>query len=271
MVDKNQKCPSTFTRKHPKGPCVPKRMVTPFGGPASGISPSGSSPSALRGQDCTISNFIADCFKDCEGQTTAISPGPICGWKFSEAFGTSTTPIVFSPGSMTITTNTAADYIGSVKSLPRPLPQNLNISAQFEFTEYQTPPNPTTAYQLFLTNGDSSRGIFLSLFGDGSGVIQIGDTASIPTWSFVWTPNRGHHIVHLSVDSRGVPTIWIDHKEAPVTFIGNVLSVFNLLPGNTVSFFGGAGDPAAAASPIQRVFVTQGNVGPETKFCCPTA
>jgi len=266
---KRPKCPPPFIRPIPQGPCILPGFVTPFGGPASGISPLGGPVGVLPSSGCTPSNFFADCFQECVGQITAASPGPICGWTFSEVFGTSTTPIIFTPGSMTITTDTATDYIGAVKSLPRPLPQNLSISAQFEFTEYQTPPNPTTTYQLFLTSPDSSRGIFLSLFGDGNGVIQVGDVLLIPAWIFTWTPNLGHHIVHLSIDSRGVPRIWIDHQEIPVTFFGDIFSIFDQLPGNTISFFGGAGENAPAASPISRVFLMEGNASQETNFCCP--
>jgi len=269
MNDAKKPCPPPFI-KNPEGRCLAPRFVTPFGGPASGISPSGEALLGPVPPGCTPANVFADCFAECSGQITAASPGPLCGWTYTAVFGGSATPVIFTPGSMTITTNTDTDYIGVYKTLGRPLSDPKNVSAQFEFTEYGTPPNFTTTYQFFVTNPDLTKGFFLSMFGDGNGIIQVGDIALIPAYIFTWTPVPGaHHIVHLSIDDTGKPRIWIDHVEIPVTFFGDVITFFDQLPANTVSFFGGAGDPAPAESSVFNAFITQGTVGQETRFCCP--
>lgn len=267
------KCPPAFVRLTPQSPCVPKGFVTPFGGPASGISPSGSSLSGASGasrQNCRNANIFASCFLECNGQISQASPGPVCGWTFSTAFGTSTEPILLGPGHLTIQTSTNTDYIGATHPLSRPLASLFEMSGQFEFTEYQTPPNAFTTYQLFVNNIDLSQGFLVSLAGDGTGALQIGDPANSPTYIFLWTPNFGSHVVHFSIDSLGKPRLYIDHVEVTLTFTGNV-PTFGGLPANILGFFGGSAENGAASSTVRNVFLTAGNVGPETIFCCPAA
>jgi hypothetical protein len=171
---------------------------------------------------------------------------------------------------MTLHTSSALDYIGAIKDLLRPILSFNQVSGQFQFTEYQTPPNSTTTYQLAVNNADLTQGILFSLFGDGSGILQFGDLNAFSTWLFNWTPDGGNHIAHFSIDSMGKPHVWIDFVGKPVTFLGFLPTLGALFPANMVGIFGGAGDPAAASSPVQKAFVTMGNVGPETNFCCPT-
>jgi hypothetical protein len=170
---------------------------------------------------------------------------------------------------MMLNTFTATDFPGTIKALSGPLTGVLGVSGQFDFTEYQTAPNLDTTYDLFVTTFDISRIIAINLLGDGSCVVQVGPPASAATYSGTWVPNNGQHEVHFSIDSAGTPTLFIDHVQIPLTFIGNIFSFASALPANTVSFFGGAGAAAAASSPVRNIFLTTPNAGHQTEFCCP--
>lgn len=203
------------------------------------------------------------------GTIDGASPGPMCGWTFSEAFGVFGGSISFTPGVMTLNTTNANDFPGATKPLPAPLVTVNGLSGQFEFTEYATPPNVNTTYELFVTNQDLSEGLTIALFGDGSVAVQVGLPAAAATYTGAWTPNNGSHDVHFSTDALGVPTLYIDQVAIPLTFIGNSFSFPSFLPTNVVSFFGGSADPTPASSPVRNIFLTAGALGPATEFCCP--
>lgn len=165
----------------------------------------------------------------------------------------------------------ADDFPIAAKALANPLATIMGLSGQFEFTEYPTPPNANTAYQVIVSNFDGSEVLFVSLFGDGSVLIQAGNPASIPTYIGVWTPNGGTHVVHFSVDGAGVPTLYIDGVPIPMPFIANLPSFGSLYPVNSITYGGGSGDATPAVSPLFGLFLTAGAVGPSTEFCCPAA
>lgn len=162
----------------------------------------------------------------------------------------------------------ADDYRNAAKPLPASLTSVFGISGQFEFTEYQTPPNATTTYQINLNNFDTSENAIFSLFGDGSVVVQVGDTVSIPTYFGTWTPNGGTHVVHFSIDGAGVPTLFVDGITIPLVFVANTPSAATLYPNNSITYAGGAGDVTPASSPLFNLFITAGATAPDTEFCC---
>lgn len=173
---------------------------------------------------------------------------------------------------MSMDTFDADDFPIATKALGAPLASVFGLSGQFEFTEYLTPPNGTTTYQLLVNNFDLSESLFVSFFGDGSASVQAGDPAAIPTYiNFAaWAPTPGAtHVVHFSIDGAGIPTVYLDGVLIPMPFVAAVPSFSTLYPVNSMSYGGGAGDATPAASPLFDLFLTAGLVGPETEFCCP--
>lgn len=271
-------CPPPLVRRTPTGPCVPRSSVTPFGGPASGLWPSGSaafqpSPTPAAPSPvptCITPSIFADCFGLCTGTINGAAPGPVCGWTYIEPFGALGGQFTFTPGVMSMDTFDADDFPIAAKPLSAPLASVFNMSGQFDFTEYSTPPNATTTYQLLVNNVDLSESFAVSLFGDGNIGVQAGDPTSIPFYVGTWTPVPGAaHVVHFSVDGAGVPTLYIDGVLHPLLFVANVPTFWASYPVNSVSYGGGAGTVAAGVSPLRNLFLTSGIVGPETVFCCP--
>ncbi len=266
-------CPFPLTRLTPDGPCVRPGFVTPFGGPASGLFPSSSRGSPASGPapaSCVPVTVFADCFQRCTGVISDASPGPICGWTFSEPFGPATGSISFVPGSMIFNTTDPADLPGDTKSLPVSLMTINGISGQFLFTEYPTPPNANTAYEIFINTFGSTQGFGVALFGDGSVVIQSGDNTLASNFLGTWTPDNGSHAVFFAVDESGVPTLFIDQVPIPLTFAGTTpFPITSFLNANSVTFFSQSGSATPASSPVTGAFVTQGTPDPAAVFCCP--
>lgn len=260
------------------GPCAPG-LPSPFGGPGSGLWPSGGATAPAQqaagvtptpGPSCVTPSIFADCFGACTGVINGASPGPICGWTYIEPFGALGGEFNFAPGVMSMDSFDADDFPNATKPLSASLATVLGLSGQFEFTEYLTPPNPTTTYSIVLNNFDLSESLLVGLFGDGDLSVQAGDPASIPFYLGAWTPVPGaSHVVHFAVDGAGIPTIFIDGVAIPLVFTANVPSFSVFYPVNSISYGGGAGDVAAASSPLRNLFVTAGDPGPATVFCCP--
>jgi len=213
-------------------------------------------------------SIFADCFPY-TGTIDAAAPGPVGGWTFIEPFGALGGEFNFTPGIMSMDTFDADDFAIAVKPLTDPLSSVFDISGQFDFTEYSTPPNPTTTYQVIMNNSDISESLSVSLFGDGNIVVQAGDSTTIPTYTGTWTPDAGAHVVHFTIDALGIPRIWIDGIEKVLAFLGNVGTFFSFYPANNISWGGGAGDVTPDVSPLRHLFLTAGVVGPETIFSCP--
>ncbi len=257
----------------PNVPVCRPMFVTPFGGPASGISPSGGGPAPSPAPppvpSCVSASIFADCFRSCTGVVNAASPGPVCGWTYIEPFGPLGGQVTFTPGMMSVQSFDADDFPIVTKPLPAPLATVFGLSGQFAFTEYPTPPGPTTTYQIFMNNLGITQTLSVSLFGDGSVVVQAGDSTLIPTYTGTWTPNHGSHVVHFSIDGAGIPTFFLDGVNIPLVFFGNVLSAGSSYPDNSINYGAGAGDVTPASSPVRNLFITAGVVGPRTVFCCP--
>lgn len=217
-----------------------------------------------------MASIFSDCFGACTGTINGASPGPVCGYTYIEPFGAFGGQFAFTPGVMSMDTFDADDYPIATKPLPAPLASVFGISGKFSFAEYLTPPNPNTTYQLVLNNTGLTESLAISMFGDGSIIVQVGDPNSIPTYSGVWTPVPGAtHTVFFAIDGAGVPTIYIDGVAIPVPFLADVFSVWNLYPAQSISYGGGSGDANPGNSPLYNLFATSGVVDPATVFCCP--
>lgn len=277
MADRtNRPCPPGQVRPTPQSRCQPRPFITtPTGGPASGLWPQGSArpapaaPAPSPAPSCVAASIFSDCFGSCVGVINGGAPGPVCGWTFIEPFGALGGQFTFTPGQMALETFDADDFPIATKPIPAPPAGILGISGQFSFTEHQTPPNATTTYQLLVANFDLSQVLAVSLFGDGSVIVQAGDPNLIPTYLGTWTPNLGTHTVHFAVDGAGVPTLFIDGVAIPLTFVADLGSFWTVYPAGAITYGGGAGDVAASTQIIHNIFVTAGATPPQTVFCCP--
>lgn len=251
--------------------------MTPTGGPASGLWPQGSNqPTAasgalgpVPGPSCTPATIFSDCFGSCTGVIDGAAPGPVCGWTYIEPFGPLGGQFTFTPGVMSMDSFDADDFPIAAKPLPGALASVFGLSGQFDFTEYATPPNLNTTYQVVVNNAALSESVAVALFGDGGLVVQAGDPTLIPTYLGTWTPNGGAHVVHFAIDGAGVPTLFIDGVAITLAFFANVGSFLPLYPAGSVSYGGGSGDPTPGSSPLRNLFITAGATPPQTVFCCP--
>lgn len=251
--------------------------MSPTGGPGSGLWPQGGSAAqpaplgVMAGPpaNCLPATIFSDCFTGCAGVITGASPGPLCAWTFSEAFGPLGGDVTFTPGSMSFGTSGAGDFPGDTKPLPTPLASMRSLSGKYEFTEYPTAPSGMTSYNLILNNQPLDDSAVLVLYGDGSVVFQVGDPSNAGNYTGVWTPNNGSHAVAFQISALGVPTLWIDGVSIPLVFAGTSATFAGFLPANSISFFLSSADAAPTAAAIRSVFVTAGIVGPAAVFCCP--
>lgn len=218
---------------------------------------------------CITPAIFRDCFGACTGVVTDAAPGPVCGWTWFQPFPEVGGSVVFAPGSMSFETTADDQFPGAIKPLQAPLSSVKNVTCQFSFTEYATPPNFLTTYNLMITNQEKTEAISLGLFGDNSAIIQAGNIDVISNFVGTWTPTQGPHVVHFSISAEGVPLLFIDQVLIPLVFSGTAGTFASELPPNTAGFFIGPGDPAPASSPVRNLFLTTGILGPETKFCCP--
>lgn len=213
--------------------------------------------------------IFGDCFNICTGTINGGAPGPVCGWTYIEPFGALGGEFNFTPGVMSMDTFDADDFPIATKALPAPLATVFGLSGQWSFTEYSTPPNATTTYQILVNNFDISETLLVSLFGDGSVVVQAGNAILVPTYLGTWTPVPGAaHVVHFSIDGSGIPTLFIDGVAIPLVFIADLGNFSGSYPANSMNYGGGAGDPTPGSSPLRSLFLTAGVTPPETVFCC---
>lgn len=263
-------CPPGTAPITPRGPCVPRNFTTPFGGPASGLWPSGSSKAApIAPSECLRASVFSDCFKDCSGSISSSSPGPICGWTFSEVFGPLDGTVTFSTGSMSLETSSPTSLPAAGKSLSTSLVSVNNISGQYNFTEYPTTPGASTFYALAFNNFDISQVAVIALFGNGGVVFQLGDPNNASNYQGFWTPTQGSHKVSFSIDASGVPTLYVDDVLIPLTFTGMGASIGSFSAGDTVEIFSGSGSPTPTSAVIKNIFIALGQNGPAIVYCCP--
>jgi hypothetical protein len=218
---------------------------------------------------CYPAGIFSDCLKLCAGTIDHATPGPVCGWTFDESFGVLGGSVTLAPGTMTFNTTATTDFPGVHKPIPSPLANILNLSAEFEFTEFATPPTVNTTYSMFINNVDNLSTFLLTMFGDGSLFYQFGNPASSPTYLGTWTPNGGSHKVFISITALGVPSLFIDGVNIPIPFFGNLATFGSFFPMNTAGFFIGSDSAVPASAVVRDLFVAPGVLPKDVVFCCP--
>lgn len=263
----------------PVCPPMPLRgFVTPFGGPASGISPAGGlpaqaavpgvtpSPTPTPPPACVTADKFADCFATCTGTINFGSSGPLCGWTYKgQPVGNNVT---FTPGQMMVNVTSAHQRSGATKPLDSSLATVLSTTSQFRFQEFSTPLGAGSFYEFYVTDVTNTTSIYVYLDDTGFAFVQAGTTVAAQSYTGVWTPNNGAHTVHLTVDGAGVPTLSIDGALIALTPGGIFPSSAVGLPGDLVwisvdDFTGAAG------ATYTQIAVTTGVLPASTTFCCP--
>lgn len=231
-------------------------------------APKKIAPPKQSSLSCVEADLFADCFAGCSGVISAGSPGPVCGWTFSTAFGTTGT-IDLAAGQMTLK-GSSGDVAGAVKSLPASLSSVLDLSGKYSFTEFQASLGTGQAYEFWLTNTDNSESILVFLDDFGNALVQVGPTSLTSSYLGTWTPSNGSHDVFFTVDEEGVPHLYIDGNEVALEFVGESPSAAELLPANVVAVDAAVFDGTDESSPWTSIFLASGVLSPTTEFCCPT-
>lgn len=234
-------------RKVPCPPCPPYNA--PFGGPASGLWPSGSSFGQTSLSSCLVANLLSECFQGCN------NPGN-CGWQIF--FG----DVVFTGQDVKLDPNGGAAVIFKpLSGVP-----SQNVSVQVRFQEIAGALEPTMQYGMGAV-GASGRGIVgAQLRGDGTVFVEIGETT---IYNGTWTPQGGgaFHTVVVNVDANGTPTLFIDQVLIPLV-VGGVLIPAPFGPAAVFSAVNIGGTPQGPAT-LHSIFIARGIYPPTTVFCCP--
>lgn len=245
----------------PVCPPTPLRgFVTPFGGPASGISPAGpSAPAAAPAvvpaptpvppvPTCVTATDFTECFTGCDGAGN-------CGWTIVTPAGT----VVFDG----VKVNEGSSGLNAQGEVRKPLsafPAG-DFTAQFTLQEVAAPPTANITYALGMFDALGNSFISIALFGDGS--LFIGDMTNI--YIGTWTPVSGTiHTVHITRTATGTLTLYIDGIVIPLVF---------LAPGPVVGMAGVAdlsiaNNDLSGQGSYDNVFLADGILPPSTEFCC---
>lgn len=168
-------------------------------------------------------------------------------------------------------TGVSGNFPAAVKTPGAPA-SALGITVQFAFSESATIPLTDGAgYSLYLVDSTGANALVLFLDDLDNVFLQAGPVGGSTQYTGTWTPNNGAHVVSLSVDGLGVPTLQIDAEVITLTPGASIPVGIGTLANNTVSFFftNEALDPDPHFMSVSDVFVTAGALPAGTDFCCP--
>lgn len=259
--NRSRPCPPPLVRPFPQAPCVRPGFVATFGGPASGLWPSGGqiaappAPSVIPGPSptpvptCVTTTLFSECFTGCTAPTN-------CGWTIVTPAGT----VVFD-GTKLIEGSSGANAQGEARKALPGVPTG-SFTAQFAFQEIAaaTSANKTYALGMFDSLGN---GVFsIGLIADGT--VIIGDQTDI--YIGTWTPVAGaSHIVHITRAGAGSLTLMIDGAMIALTPIapGPVVGVPSVVDASI------ANNDLDGQGSYDNIFLTDGILPASTVFCCP--
>lgn len=237
------------SRTHLPVPCPPGFSVTPFGGPASGLWPSGSSFGQATPASCVRASLSADCFRGCSAPSN-------CGWT------TVVGSVIFTGENVVLDPDQGAAVIDKPISTP-PL---TNTTLQVRFQEISGPVQPTFAYGMGALDA-AGRGVpAVQLRGDGTVFVEV---AGSTIYSGTWTPqgNGAFHVITLQVGPDAVPRLFIDQVYIPLV-LGGAPMPAPFGPAMVFSVVNFGGTPEGAAI-LWSMFLTTGILSASTIFCCP--
>lgn len=215
-----------------------------------------------------IASIFTDCFPCTGGPINGGSPGPTCGWTFSEAFGPKGGQVTFTPGVMSLDAlGGISDTPGASHPLAGALSSGLDITVQFKLTEHPGSVGSGTDYQLYFFDSTFTTWVLLFLNATGFAQIISGSTVSGDGYSGTWVPTGGSHKVDFSINALGIPTLFIDDIPIPLIFSGSGFSPFGIFVADTLYFFS-LRPSAVTSAKVMDVFLTSGIQPPTTVYCC---
>jgi hypothetical protein len=176
--------------------------------------------------------------------------------------------IQFNPGQMILqNVSGLSETPGADKLIPSPLASILNTTSQFSFTPFQTPLGSSSSYSVWYSDATLTTVVSITIDDFGNVSITLGPVAGANLYQGLFVPDLTPYKVHVTVDSLGVPRIWIDDNEIPLVFIAN-FPTFTPLPANSVAVF--ASDPVGgpANAIFTQVAIAAGILPETTVFCC---
>ena len=240
-------CPPNFVLNK-QGCCLPTGTTTPFGGPASGLWPSGSTPSRPPAPSCQAPYFAA-CFQGCN------APGN-CGWTIITPPDT----VIFDGARVNLGSGEDENPDGLVTHALAGVPAN-TFTAQFLLQEIAAAPTANKLYSFTIFDSLGNGIIQVALRGDGTLTVTVGPSS----YGGAWTPMSGAtSTVHLTVDALGVPSLWIAGVSIPLAPTAPL--AVTSTP-NTIEL-GIENDDEDGMGAYDNVFVALGIFPPATVFCC---
>jgi len=233
------------------GKCgCPGNPATPFGGPASGLWPSGSAgaESAAAGLvSCRMANLIATCFTACVGATP-------CGFFPATPPGT----IQFTANSVLLGNDGSGNSLGLLAAPHAATFDPLNATLQFKVIEFnQFPGN----FVVIITDS-TGFGVFqVQLFSDGTLFVVVGALQ----YNGTWTPVAGAEILVHYETIAGVPHLFLNNVEVSLTLFGPNA---NFISPNIILVGGESSVPNNKVT-YDFLFVDTTSLPPTVNFCCP--
>lgn len=261
-------CPPPLVRNS-RGRCVPPASrMTPLGGPAGGLWPSGggqSQPAAPL--PCLTADILAECFALCSGVISQGAPGPVCDWTYFTSLSGPASTVTFSPGSMTFDCPTSNEAPAASK--PISMSGVNDRTVQFTFQEFDDL-QASISYLITLMDAGSVNLLNINLGANGDVVVSVGPVANVSFYLGNWAPNKGRHIVHLTVDGGGLPRLWIDAVEIPLAFLGSGPFGGGYPDESVTANFSDLNNDAIPRTAVlENLFIAAGQFPPSRTFCCP--
>lgn len=140
----------------------------------------------------------------------------------------------------------------------------VGVTFQFRFAEIAGPPTFNMSYTTGVLDSSGEGNPLIFLRGDGFIVVFRGALGYLGTW----TPagNGAVHIVHITVDGAGNPSLFVDGVAIPLTGPGAVSPV---VAGPNQVGASIQNDDLTGQGYYDRIFVAAGVFPPSTVFCCP--
>lgn len=255
---------------------------TPFGGPASGLWPSGRDihptlPAASAAPApptptpaCTVAGIFADCFVGDSGVVNPGSHGPRNGWTWSDTFGPKGGQVSFSSGIMALQMLANNNVPGATSPTKISIPTINNKTFRLTFKEFAAATGAGNSfYDFYVAGAGLVEGLELKLKDDGTLFVVVGPTGIAEFYDGVWTPNNGTHVIHLTIDNAGVPTLLVDGVPVVLSDDGPSGISFGTIPANSVAAFMSTGIVFPDQGNVTKLFVASGQLPASTVFCCP--
>lgn len=140
----------------------------------------------------------------------------------------------------------------------------LGVTLQYRFAEIAGAPTINMDYVVGVIDSSGEGNPLVFLRGDGFVIVFRGAVGYLGAWAPVG--NGAVHVVHITVDGGGNPSLFIDGVFIPLSAPGAVSPVVaspNQVGASILN------DDLSGQGSFDRIFVADGVYPPSTEFCCP--